>query len=67
MPHTTTSIVRRTCLVLLTGVLGCGSDLVLPDTPPSEQNVALTKLNGDAQIGAVGEEIDQRLDLAALG
>jgi hypothetical protein len=41
----------------LTGVLGCGSDLVLPDTPPSQENVALTKLNGDAQIGSVGETL----------
>jgi hypothetical protein len=57
MPHTNSSIVRRTCLVLLTGVLGCGSDLVLPDTPPSQENVALTKLNGDAQIGSVGETL----------
>jgi hypothetical protein len=66
MPHTTTSLVRRTCLVLLTGVLGCGSDLVLPDTPPSEQNVALTKLNGDAQIGAVGEMLASPLKIKVV-
>jgi hypothetical protein len=57
MPHTNSSIVRLTCLVLLTGVLGCGSDLVLPETPASQENVALTKLNGDAQVGAVGETL----------
>ena len=57
MPHTNSSIVRLTCLVLLTGVIGCGSDLVLPDPPPSQQDVALTKQDGDAQTGAVGETL----------
>ncbi len=66
MPHTNPSIVRRTCLVLLTGVLGCGSDLVLPDTPPSQENVALTKLNGDAQIGAVGETLASPLKIKVV-
>lgn len=66
MPHTTSTIVRRTCLVLLTGVLGCGSDLVLPDAPPSQENVALTKLNGDAQIGAVGEMLASPLQIKVV-
>lgn len=66
MPHTNSTIVRRTCLVLLTGVLGCGSDLVLPDAPPSQENVALTKLNGDAQIGAVGEMLANPLQIKVV-
>jgi hypothetical protein len=52
--------------VLLTGVLGCGSDLVLPDTPPSQENVALTKQDGDAQIGAVGETLANPLKIKVV-
>jgi hypothetical protein len=66
MPHTNASIVRLTCLVLLTGALGCGSDLVLPDLPPSQENVALTKLNGDAQIGPVGETLASPLKIKVV-
>jgi hypothetical protein len=55
MRHTNTALARSAGLVLLAGIIGCGSDLVLPDTPASQENVALTKMQGDEQTGAVGE------------
>jgi hypothetical protein len=56
MSHTTPSLVRSTLVVLSLGLLGCGSDLVLPESPSSAaETIALTKLNGDEQNGAVGE------------
>jgi Big-like domain-containing protein len=56
MPHTTPLIVRPVLVVLAFGVLGCSSDLVLPDAPSdAAQTVALTKAGGDIQSGPVGE------------
>jgi Big-like domain-containing protein len=57
MPHTTHLFVRRALVWLLAGVLGCGSDLLLPDPPGGGQNVALTKVDGDEQTGTVGEPL----------
>jgi hypothetical protein len=55
----TTSIIVRPSLVLLSlSLLGCGSDLVLPDSPGSAaESIALTKVNGDEQHGTVGERL----------
>jgi Bacterial Ig-like domain (group 1) len=61
MPHTNSSLVRRTWLVLLAGVMGCGSDLVLPETPPTEQSIALTTWKGDGQTGPVGQALPDLL------
>lgn len=57
MLHTNTALARSAGLVLLAGIIGCGSDLVLPDAPVSQENVALTKMQGDEQTGAVGEAL----------
>src|SRR6478672_3510894 len=61
MPHTISTLVRRAWLVAFAGVLGCGSDLVLPDTPAGEQSIALTTWKGDGQSGAVGEALPDLL------
>jgi hypothetical protein len=56
MPHTTFLTVRPALAVLAFGALGCGSDLVLPESPSgAAQAVALTKAGGDIQSGPVGE------------
>ena len=58
MPHTIPLTVRRALVVLLVGTVGCGSDLVLPETSADgEQTVALSKVLGDGQTGAVGETL----------
>ena len=57
MAHTTHLFVRRTLVLLMAGVMGCGSDLLLPDPPGGGQNVALTKVDGDQQTGTVGEPL----------
>jgi Bacterial Ig-like domain (group 1) len=66
MPHTTSRIVRRAWLVVFSGVLGCGSDLVLPDTPAGEQSIALTTWKGDGQSGPVGEVLPDLLVVKVL-
>ncbi|HVD32918.1 MAG TPA: hypothetical protein VNC19_05025, partial [Gemmatimonadales bacterium] len=66
MPHTTHLFVRRALVLLLAGVLGCGSDLLLPDPPGGGQNVALTKVDGDEQTGTVGEPIPSPLVVQVL-
>jgi hypothetical protein len=57
---------RRALLLLMAGILGCGSDLLLPDAPAGSENVALTKLDGDAQIGTVGEALQKPLLVQVL-
>jgi hypothetical protein len=47
-------------------VFGCGSDLVLPDTPPGEQSIALTSWKGDGQTGSVGEALPELLVVKAV-
>ena len=43
--------------LILSGVLGCGSDLLLPDPPGGGENVQLSKVDGDNQTGVVGEQL----------
>jgi hypothetical protein len=66
MPHTTHLFVRRVLVLLLAGVIGCGSDLLLPDPPGGGQNVALTKVDGDQQTGTVGEPLPAPLVVQVL-
>ena len=48
-------------MLIMAGALGCGSDLLLPDPPGGGDNVALSKVTGDGQIGTVGEPLDSPL------
>jgi hypothetical protein len=57
MPHTIPSYVRRAFVGLMAGVLGCSSDILLPDPPGGGENVALSKVTGDEQVGTVGEQL----------
>jgi hypothetical protein len=67
MPHTTFQLVRPLLAVLALPVLGCGSDLVLPESPGSAaQSVALSKVNGDGQNGTVGERLSIPLRVQVL-
>lgn len=62
-------------MLLLSGALACGGDLLLPDPPGGSDNVVLSKVNGDNQVGVVGEALQQPLvvkvmtvrDLPAIG
>ncbi|MFL5490005.1 MAG: hypothetical protein ACJ8AV_01230, partial [Gemmatimonadales bacterium] len=58
----------RPSLVLISlGLFGCGSDLVLPDSPGSAaESIALTKVNGDEQQGTVGERLRSPLIVRVL-
>jgi hypothetical protein len=47
--------------LFLAGALGCGSDLLLPDPPGGGDDVALSKVTGDNQIGTVGEQLPSPL------
>lgn len=50
----------------MAGALGCGGgDLLLPD-PPGGGNVALSKVDGDAQTGTVGEPLPSPLVVQVL-
>jgi hypothetical protein len=66
MSHTTPLFVRPAVALLLAGVLGCGSDLVLPDPPSGSQSVALSKVDGDEQTGTVGEPLANPLVVQVL-
>lgn len=46
-------------MLILAGVLGCGSDLTLPNTP--DETLVLSKFGGDNQNGVVGEPLAQPL------
>jgi Bacterial Ig-like domain (group 1) len=50
----------------MAGAIGCGSDLLLPDPPGGGENVALTKVDGDEQIGTVGEPLPTPLVVQVL-
>jgi hypothetical protein len=50
----------------MAGAVGCGSDLLLPDPPGGGENVALTKVDGDEQIGTVGEPLPTPLVVQVL-
>src|SRR4029453_1790479 len=67
MFHTTSIIVRPSLVLLALSLLGCGSDLVLPDAPGSAaESIALTKVNGDEQQGTVGEPLGSPLIVRVL-
>jgi Big-like domain-containing protein len=59
-------LVRRAVILLAAGVLGCSSELLLPDPPDGGQNVALTKVDGDEQIGTVGQPLPEPLVVQVL-
>jgi hypothetical protein len=66
MAHTISESVRRALVFALVGALGCGGgDLLLPD-PPGGGSVALTKVDGDAQVGTVGEALPSLLVVQVL-
>jgi hypothetical protein len=50
----------------LAGALGCGNNLTLPDQPTGTESVALSKLDGDAQVGTVGEALQAPLVVQVL-
>ncbi|MBA3760276.1 MAG: Ig-like domain-containing protein [Gemmatimonadales bacterium] len=54
------TLAPRALALILAGVLGCGSDLLLPD-PPGGENVLLSKVGGDKQDGVVGERLQEPL------
>lgn len=56
---------RRASVLLIAGALGCGSDLLLPDSPTGE-NVSLSKVDGDGQTGTVGEALQNPLVVQVL-
>lgn len=67
MPHTMPLSVRRALVVLVTGALGCSSDILLPDVPRAGQIIgAVTKENGDEQVGPVGEPLGKPLVVKVL-
>ena len=67
MPHTIPLTVRRALVVLSVGTVGCGSDIMLPESPGGgDQTVALTKVNGDEQTGRVGESLKNSLIVRVL-
>ena len=53
-------------MFLMAGAIGCGSDLLLPDPPGGGENVALTKVDGDEQVGTVGEPLPAPLVVQVL-
>jgi hypothetical protein len=67
MPHSISPTVRQALAVLLTGALGCSSDLLLPDSSGAGQTIgALTKVKGDGQVGPVGEMLPGPLEVKVL-
>jgi hypothetical protein len=62
MPHSTAFAARCAIVVLLAGAMGCASDVLLPNPAGGGDGpVALTKVNGDGQIGTVGEPLPSPL------
>ena len=53
-------------MLILSGALGCGSDLLLPDPPGGGENVVLSKFDGDGQEGIVGEQLPEPLVVQVL-
>ncbi len=51
---------NRSFLLVLAGALACGGDLTLPE-PPGADEVVLSKVDGDNQVGVVGEQLDEPL------
>ena len=54
-------LANRAVVLILSGTLGCGGDLLLPDPPGGGENVVLSKVDGDNQVGVVGERLEQPL------
>jgi hypothetical protein len=55
-------------VVLLAGTLGCGGDLLLPDNGGSGETIlGFTKVDGDVQLGFVGEALSKQLIVEVLG
>ena len=49
-------------LILVAGAAGCSSgELLLPEPPGGGENVALSKFDGDNQLGMVGEQLPKPL------
>lgn len=66
MPHTISLPVRRALAFVLAGLVGCGGDLTLPDTPALTETLALIKVDGDPQVGTVGEPLQDPLVVQVL-
>ncbi len=62
----TPSSVRPFLAFLLAGALGCGSDLTLPDAPAGSESLVLSKVDGDPQVGTVGEALEHPLVVQVL-
>ena len=68
MPHLTTPSVRRVFVLLLAGTLGCGGDLLLPESGGSGETILeFTRVTGPELSGRVGEPLPQPLIVKVLG
>ena len=63
---TRSPLTSRTLVLILSGTLGCGGDLLLPDPPGGGENVVLSKVAGDNQEGVVGEPLQTSLRVKVL-
>lgn len=63
---TRSPLASRALVLILTGALGCGGDLLLPDPPGGGENVVLSKVDGDNQEGVVGEQLQHPLKVKVL-
>jgi len=59
-------LASRALVLILSGALGCGGDLLLPDPPGGGENVVLSKVDGDNQEGVVGEQLQRPLIVKVL-
>jgi hypothetical protein len=59
-------LASRALVLIFCGVLGCGSELLLPDPPGGGENVVLSKVDGDNQEGVVGEALQNPLRVRVL-
>lgn len=59
-------LTSRVLPLILSSILGCGGDLLLPDPPGGGDNVVLSKLDGDDQKGIVGEALPEPLVVQVL-
>jgi hypothetical protein len=59
-------LTSRVLPLILSGMLGCGGDLLLPDPPGGGDNVVLSKFDGDGQEGTVGEALPEPLVVQVL-
>ncbi len=61
-----TALPSRAILLLLAGALGCSSSELLLPEPPGAEIVALSKFEGDDQVGTVGEQLPAPLVVRVL-